>query len=105
MLMRSRSTAQVETLLKTQDHSDPVQASNPMQGMTSTNFSDIQGMTLLSEPADGLRQAISSNDMTDPHMDSMMDNLGLVTDQTFSWELISLGLEEPLPTQDIINDM
>jgi hypothetical protein len=105
MLIWPRFTAQVETLLKTQDPSDPVQASNLMQGMTSTNYSDIPGMTMLSEPAESLQQAMSNNDMTDPHIDSMMDNLGLAPDQTFSWELISLGLEEPLPTQDIIDDM
>lgn len=34
-----------------------------------------------------------------------MDNLGLAADEAFSWELISLGLEEPLPSQEVINDM
>lgn len=105
MLIWRRFTAQVETLLKTQDPSDPAHASNPMQSMPSANFSDVAGMTLLSEPADGIQQPVSSNAGTDPHMDSMMDNLGLAPDETFSWELISLGLEEPLPSQEIIDDM
>jgi hypothetical protein len=105
MLMWPRFPAQVETLLKTHDPSDPVQVSNPIEGMTSSNYSDIPGMTLLGEPADSLRQVMPSSDMTDLHMGSMMDNLGLAPDQTFSWELISLGLEEPLPTQDVIDDM
>jgi hypothetical protein len=35
----------------------------------------------------------------------MIDHLGLETDVNFSWELISLGLEEPLPSQEIIDEM
>lgn len=26
-------------------------------------------------------------------------------DNTFSWEMIGLGLDEPLPTQDVIDDL
>ena len=29
----------------------------------------------------------------------------LAPEETFSWEMISLGLEEPLPPQDMIDDL
>ena len=33
-------------------------------------------------------------------------NLGLgIDDNTFSWEMIGLGLEEPLPAQDTIDEL
>ena len=99
-------TAQVETLLKTKDPSDDATgSSNAMPSMSSTKFSDVPSMTLPSEPAEGIQQLLATTGATNPHMDNMMDNLGSTADETFSWELISLGLEEPLPSQEIINDM
>jgi len=35
----------------------------------------------------------------------MMDDFGINNNGDFSWEMIGLGLEEPLPRQDIIDDM
>ena len=40
--------------------------------------------------------------MTDPQM---MNNLDLGLDSNFSWELIGLGLEEPLPMQEAIDEL
>lgn len=62
-------------------------------------------MVQANEPAGGLPPLVPSTGVIDPQVDSMMDNLGLATHDTFAWELISLGLEEPLPSQEIINDM
>ena len=38
----------------------------------------------------------SSGDMHDANLDS---------DHSFSWEMIGLGLEEPLPTPEAINEL
>lgn len=99
------TTAQVETLLKTQDTADTAESSNTMPSMPSVNFSDVPAMALASEPPEGLPPLVPSTGVIDPQMDRMMDNLGLATDEAFSWELVSLGLEEPLPSQEIITDM
>ena len=32
-------------------------------------------------------------------------DMSLSTNDNFSWEMIGLGLEEPLPPQDMINEM
>lgn len=34
-----------------------------------------------------------------------MPDIGLDTDPVFSWEMIGLGLEEPLPPQEAINEL
>ena len=33
------------------------------------------------------------------------NDMRLAPDHTFSWEMIALGLEEPLPPQDTINEL
>lgn len=33
------------------------------------------------------------------------DQFGLGADDQFSWELIGQGLEEPLPSQEVINEL
>ena len=35
----------------------------------------------------------------------MMNNLDLGLDSTFSWEMIGLGLEEPMPLQEAIDEL
>lgn len=34
-----------------------------------------------------------------------MPDANLETEQAFSWEMIGLGLEEPLPTQEAVNEL
>jgi hypothetical protein len=34
-----------------------------------------------------------------------MNDFGIGATDDFSWDMIGLGLEEPLPSQDIIDDM
>jgi hypothetical protein len=104
-LIRCLLIAQVETLLKTHDPSDTNESANSMSSTQLPTFSDIPVMTLPNEPAECIPQLVPNTGGTDPQMDSMMDSLGLAADETFSWELISLGLDESLPTQEAIDDM
>lgn len=52
-----------------------------------------------------LPQAVDSmaaNTIPDPQM---MENLDLGLDANFSWEMIGLGLEEPMPMQEAIDEL
>ena len=68
------------------------------------SFSDVPGLTVPGEPTDGIPQPGANNGVSDPQIDSMMNSLGLAS-EPFSWERISLGLEEPLPCQEIIDEL
>lgn len=94
----------METLLKTHDPSDPAESSNPTQSMRAASFSDVSGLTIPGEPTDGIPQPGTNDGVSDPQIDSLMNSLGLAS-EPFSWEVISLGLEEPLPCQEIIDEL
>lgn len=72
--------------------------------MPPATFSDVPGLTIPGEPTDGIPQPGTNSGVSDSQIDSMMNSLGLAS-EPFSWELISLGLEEPLPSQEIIDEM
>lgn len=105
--------AQVETLLKTQDPPEPVQTSStaypdpsqstlqhggPFQGAPniSLSASDVNSVPQMLSSAFGSAQ--SEPMIPDP-------SLGIPSDDEFSWEMIGLGLDEPLPTQEVIDEM
>ncbi len=49
-----------------------------------------------------IMDSMATNRMPDP---PMMDNLDLGLDTNFSWEMIGLGLEEPMPTQEAVDEL
>lgn len=49
-----------------------------------------------------IMDSMATNRMPDP---PMMDNLDLGLDTNFSWEMIGLGLEEPMPTQEAADEL
>ncbi|RMZ87643.1 hypothetical protein DV736_g5132, partial [Chaetothyriales sp. CBS 134916] len=55
-------------------------------------------------PASNLMEGVVQDPFIDPSLGSLPD-FGLSTSDNFSWEMIGLGLEEPLPNQDIIDDL
>jgi len=63
----------------------------PISSMTSTS-------RLLPQMLDNM----ATNTMPDPQM---MENLDLGLDATFSWEMIGLGLEEPMPMQEAVDEL
>jgi hypothetical protein len=73
--------------------------------MPPPNFSDLPGISFPNQSTAGTSQLMSGVGVPGSNMDGMMDNTIFATDEAFSWELISLGLEEPLPSQDIIDDL
>lgn len=106
---------QVETLLKTQD--PPPTTSDPTAAFTSST----SGVGLRNIPATdfGVQNILNGvNDerwryQGDSPQPPPMDDLGFssadlnmsmgLDDSTFTWEMIGLGLEEPLPPQDTID--
>jgi hypothetical protein len=76
-----------------------------MPNIPSTSFPDVQGIAFTGESPDYMSHLGTNNALTDPQLGAMVDTLGMVPEEEFSWELISLGLEEPLPSQDFIHEM
>jgi hypothetical protein len=50
-------------------------------------------------------EPLSMPDFSDPSVGNLMSDFGMGATDDFSWDMIGLGLEEPLPSQDIIDDM
>ncbi|KAI9819894.1 MAG: hypothetical protein M1827_006464 [Pycnora praestabilis] len=113
---------QVETLLKNQDSSDINAASS------STTYPDAAQSTLIQQTdfhnsntginigissqladdmlhaTDAYNNAMGTSPVPDPLGQAALD-MGLSDPSTFSWEMMSQGLDEPLPTQDVIDEL
>ena len=110
----------METQLKTKDRVKP-----PAGGRSSSYTTTVQ--TSLPQPGFQLNDldlglTMGDQDLmnefleaSNPHQSlprnqsvsggSLADDIVLTNEEPFSWEMISLGLEEPLPPQDMIDDM
>lgn len=75
-------------LLPALDDSSSIPLGVDFQGSTETHF-EISTDT-------NNQYSSSSGGMPDASLDS---------ERAFSWEMIGLGLEEPLPTQDAVNEL
>ncbi|EOD46081.1 putative binuclear zinc transcription factor protein [Neofusicoccum parvum UCRNP2] len=104
---------QVETLLKTQESTEQSQPqrsnSNAFPADPSTQPSDLQGSNII---LDNMAQVMESvfppgNGISPGEFPAMQtgtaDNSS--SSDPFSWEMIGLGLDEPLPNQEVINEL
>lgn len=58
------------------------------------------------EANDPLMMPMTDNMAPDMNLDpQMMSNLDLGLDSNFSWEMIGLGLEEPMPLQEAMDEL
>jgi hypothetical protein len=107
---------QVETLLKSQDPADHNRAS-PDKGPEAVSVPSA------SEAAFGPASAASLPSFADEDTPMLAAPMGASPDnrypfkttpqpgddtaesEPFPWEMIGLGLEEPLPTQDVVNEL
>ncbi|KAK2755908.1 hypothetical protein FQN54_005704 [Arachnomyces sp. PD_36] len=104
--------AQVETLLKTQEPSRPAKAPSP-EAPPPNDPQDpngpFHGVPDLPMFPDGMED-VTSLPLDNPFGDSQQ-TMPSLTDPSlgfggdFSWEMIGLGLEEPLPSQDVIDEL
>jgi hypothetical protein len=94
---------QVENLLGTQAPAEGPQ--HPGDTMTDlsqpASFPEPDNVSL----ANASGEPLPMPDFTDPSMGNLMNDFGMGETDDFCWDMIGLGLEEPLPTQDIIDDM
>ncbi|KAL3427794.1 fungal specific transcription factor [Phlyctema vagabunda] len=115
---------QVETLLKTQEPVNPAPqpdtAPKPF-GNTNTNTGGPQASQPnadfnISNPSIGVTGGVNTDrwDFTGTSPQAPLDDLGFANsmtmnmgldDNTFTWEMIGLGLEEPLPPQETIDEL
>ncbi|KAJ5779462.1 hypothetical protein N7457_007182 [Penicillium paradoxum] len=101
--------AQVETLLKTQD-SEPTQRISPTQPPENTFSAPIPDEPILSLP-DLPDLGGIGGDMENSFSASTVPGVAQPGGMPYhpphatQWDLISLGLEEPLPSQDVIDEL
>jgi hypothetical protein len=101
---------QVETLLKNQDPmSDALRKGSDEPG--TTQFSVPSRGNNVQPPSDTLNMSNIDPQLLPGANESFL-GLGTLgpetikpTGEEFSWEMIGLGLEEPLPLQETINDL
>ena len=120
-LLTELLSEQVETLLKTQDPVPPTpeipqtftSAAGNVSGVglrpvPAGDFNITNASMNLGNAADGDRWAFNGESPQPPmDMNFTTDmNMGMgLDDNTFTWEMIGLGLEEPLPPQDTIDEL
>lgn len=106
------STAQVETQLKKDSGSpptapstqSPAMATDTAQGATSYIAYDAGSMNVdMTMPMDGFLS--TANNFSASPTANMIPDIDLAIDENFSWEMIGLGLEEALPTQDAVDEL
>jgi hypothetical protein len=114
----SKPAAQVETLLKTQEPQGiEEEMPNAPEPVMTNGVSDSSTFISTNE---GINFAIGDRDPSISGFDptqafSDLNNMGEVPDMLswntdigvdpMSWEMIGLGLDEPLPAQEIIDDL
>lgn len=104
--------AQVETQLKKDSGSPPTAPptvtppipANTTQRSTSYTAYDSSTMNVdIAMPVDGLLS--TTNNFTASPSVNIVPDIDFAIDENFSWEMIGLGLEEPLPTQDAVDEL
>ncbi|KAJ9663771.1 hypothetical protein H2201_005492 [Coniosporium apollinis] len=114
-----RTRNQVETLLKTQDSTaepanngrDAVNQTFPMGPLPQHirgSGAEASNTNIMND--DDVAQMFDASNLTPPDSFPMMQNNSLgdaatSNEEQFSWEMIGLGLDEPLPNQDVINEL
>lgn len=111
MLTTISSIAQVETLLKGQE-ADPAPRTSPPQPHETSFNAPINEESILGLPdISGLGNDIDlpippvTNGLGPSQPSQMLFTGPAGAPNDPSWDLISLGLEEPLPTQDVIDEL
>ena len=100
--------AQVETQLKTKDTaSPPAVESNALPTTADQNGASYAAfdpgvMNIdMSAPMDGLLNTSNLEDSAP----NIIPDIDLAIDENFSWEMIGLGLEEPLPCPEAVEEL
>ena len=101
--MQLTFSAQVETLLKNQDEETEEPAND---APNSSKTVPIVTTTLVPDSGKNPTPEISPDtNMIDPQLPFMAEPIFDMNVNDFSWEMISLGVEEPLPEQETIDEL
>ena len=96
---------QVETMLESKDPNDisppAVQSKNSMDDA----FASVPNMNMPDLNSSSMQGIMQDTPFQDQPLNLGLDNFGLSGSDDFSWEMIGLGIEEPLPSQDIIDEL
>lgn len=104
-------TAQVETQLKSKDRTTPAGPAGEVSfaGRSQVVAPGFQlndlDMGLGMGDSDMMSGFLEAAEQSNRTTQSKMPSLDLKPDEPFSWEMIGLGLEEPLPPQDMIDEL
>ena len=101
-------TEQVETLLGTQAPAGGGQDAAASEAQQNSSFAIPTNASLGAASSGPMQSMMPATDYADPGLQKMMDDFGMTgmnTTDDYPWEMIGLGLEEPLPSQDIVDDM
>lgn len=96
---------QVETLLKSQDTPDPSREAS-RQDVAAAYVANTVSQTVPNSTLNMSNGAGATQASRTPGLDSLNRNGGnTVGQEDIPWELIGLGLEEPLPPQDVMDEL
>ena len=113
-------SAQVESLLKTTGSRNgtsggtlPADAAFVQSPVDQVSQPDYMNMDLGVDCGDDMETAMNAAGLFQGHttQEAIPNVMGHASEDigglgnTFSWEMIGLGLDEPLPTQDVIDDL
>lgn len=113
MLNSLACPAQVETQLKTKIHKKPTPnepwkpANNPVETKSQPSARDSSGSASQSRGLEGLMGEVPFETTMDSNISppaGMMPDLTADLNHS-SWDMIRLGLEEPLPTQEAVEEL
>ncbi|KAB8232268.1 putative C6 transcription factor Prf [Aspergillus alliaceus] len=98
--------AQVETLLKTQDGT-PVHSQGNGFNVAASNPNEFVAIPEVAPFANSMDAPMSSPDEDINNVQSNQTFLTPGLDRTgnFGWDMISLGLEEPLPSREVVDEL
>ncbi|KAF2761978.1 hypothetical protein EJ05DRAFT_507580 [Pseudovirgaria hyperparasitica] len=99
-------TEQVETLIRTQDGPEPTREQAPANvpfPMSSLPPNMTDSSIVQTGTTD--QSMFGTNGASPGGFAGLSNGIEMNTDEQFPWEIISLGLEEPLPPQEDINEL
>ena len=95
---------QVENLLESRDGSSETTVRVPQPPIAPEAFASMPSLNIPDAGDTSMSGMLPDNSFTDPTLVGITD-FALNTNDDFSWEMIGLGLEEALPTREVIDEL
>jgi hypothetical protein len=95
---------QVENLLESRDVPPENTVHPPQPPIAQDTFASMPPLTMPDAGDTSMSGILSENTFADPNLAGITD-FGVNANDDFSWEMIGLGLEEALPTREVIDEL